>query len=289
MLIGWTRHSKDYTEPCDCPADFTIPHGKTGKEVDAFHLDHYARVCPNPPFSRLLAEVLYQQAYKTFRYTGKPSVSVTMLTGCPLQIWMERKYDYVDDPLGGRWMLRGTFAHEGLLQYARSYRYIVEQPMRLRVREASEGNIDLYGTLDVYDVQNNSIHDLKTQKWSAVKKKAGMTAAKILEDPWVKANVFQINAYRAMWSQVIPRAKDAGLFLHYWDGDLQEVKVEVPAVDVDKMGSILTKETIAFYEALSAEDPRLITPKNYEGYRWNPRDNSPLVYKIREVIGGASE
>lgn len=282
MLIGWTRTSKDYKGGCDCPADFKHPHGKTGREVDAFHLDHYARVCPNPPFSRLLAEVLYRKSLETFRYHGKPTVSVTMLTSCPLQLWVERHYDHVEDPLAGRWMLRGTFAHEGLLAYAKSHRYIIEQPMQLMVAP----DVPLYGTLDVYDLQENSIHDLKTQSLWAINKKADSTTEKILEDPFVKANVFQVNAYRAMWYKTIGREAEA-LFLHYWDGDLREVVVPVPLVDVDRMTSLLIKETISMKTFLEADDPAIIVPKDYSGYRWNPRDNSPLAYKINEVMNAA--
>lgn len=281
MLIGWTKTSSEYKGECDCPPDFKWKHGRTGEEVPAVNLDHYARVCPKPPFSRLLAEILYRKASETFRYHGNPIVSVTMLTSCPLHLWVERNNDYIDDPLGHKWMLRGTFAHEGLLRYAQSHRYIVEQPMALDIG----GGRSLYGTLDVYDIVNNSIHDLKTQKWSAVKKKAGLTAKQILADPFVKYNVFQVNAYRTMWFKTVGQEAQ-GLYLHYWDGDLNEVEVEAPLVDTGQMETIITDTAQRMYDYLQEEDPSKIPPKDYTGFRWNPRDNSPLAWKIKEIMGG---
>lgn len=281
MLVGFTRSSSDYKKAheCKCPADFRIKHGDYGKEVDAFELDHYARKCPTPPFSRMLAEVMYRQAINTFRYAGGTTVSVTMLTACPLHMWFERRHDYVEDPLASRWMLRGTFAHEGLLKHLRDPRYIIEQPMRLNL---TDGNV-LYGTLDVYDLEDRSIHDLKTQKWSAIDRKADTSAAKLLEEYWVKQNVFQVNAYRAMW-KVATGMDTESLHLHYWDGDLREVELEAPVVDVDEMLAILDERARQVHVWLSTDDPTTIEPRDYSGLRWNPREGSPLWYKIKEVL-----
>jgi len=277
-LIGWTKESKDYKTPCKCEPDFRHPY-KNGNEVDCFKLDHFARICPDPPFDRGMAEALFKTSTDHMRYGSlDPIVSATMLTACPLHLWFERNHDFVLDPLKNRWMLKGTVAHEAVARLSRSPRFIIEQPLRWPINSG----LYLYGTPDRYDVIDQTLHDLKTQKWWAIDKKKKMTKPKILADKFVKYNVFQMNCYKVMWEACMLMPVEAA-YLHYWNGDLEEVKVEAPLVDTATMAPIMQEKGVYMYFALNEKEPSKIEPKDY-GAGWNPREDSALWWMIKEEM-----
>lgn len=262
MLVGWTKTSEVYDTPCSCEADFIHTDGN-GNDVECHFLDHYARHCPNPPFSRLLAESIYSDVLRGEIRYGKINneLSVTMLTKDPLLLWLEQTQTYVEDPLGRRFMLRGTFAHEGILRRCKGPMYTIEQALRLPMTGAY-----LYGTVDV--VEHNppeyTIRDLKTQDIFAIDRKIKSTPDKVREDKYVKDNIFQLNAYRVMLHDVLGITSQRGI-LEYWDGQLRVYSIDCPFIDIDDMRTIMQERVDGILNSLKSDNPPAPDPKNTSG------------------------
>jgi len=267
--------SKTYEGTCGCEPDFVHRHGN-GVEVDCVNMDHYARQCPNPPFSPLLAEALYKKVLgDTMRYGDPDAVSVTMLSGCPRKQWYERRNSFVEDPLERRWMLRGTFAHEGILGACIGPRFLIEQAIRISV-----GSGSLYGTFDAYDMELAHLHDLKTQMYWAIERKIKAKKSDIAKDIFVKDNILQVQIYGMMLKHklgLIPMKS----FLHYLNGDLRWVTVQVPKAEGYTFSEVLegADKRITY---LKGDDPTALPPREYG--KFNPREASPVWYLIKETM-----
>lgn len=250
MLVGWTKRSKGFAEPCSCNSDFMNLNG-SGEEVECFYLDHFARKCPFPPFSRLLAEQLYKDATRIVRYgdLSAHELSVTLLPRDPLLVRLERDEPYVLDPLddGLCYMLAGSFAHKGLL--STSPNVWTELPLRVQL-----GAETLYGTLDAVDFTGPpAIRDLKTQKIFSIDRKLKQSKEEILADVYVKDHIFQVNAYRWMFKEVTG-VEVQTLWLEYWDSLLRTVRVEAPIVQFDRMGEEIKRRVTTMVHALTTQD-----------------------------------
>lgn len=248
-LVGWHK-------TCDCPPDFQEKNG-TGEVVDCVNLDHYARHCPVPPFSRILAECLYQNELGYGgRYGGVNEVSATMLTSDPLLIYFKKNFPYVEDPIEGRWKLRGTFAHQGLLGLAnKGPLFMIEQSLRQLLITDEGVPFYLYGTIDCYDYQTKTLTDMKTQNIFAIDRKNKSTREALLQDQYVRDNIHQVNTYKILLESTlgIPVEKAN---IEYWDGDLRVFTLEdVPLVPYSKMWDIIVEKGGNVLDALIAESP----------------------------------
>ncbi len=301
MRIGWTKKSvRGYKGECPCPADFQHKDG-SGKKADCVNLDHYARVCTDPPFPRLLAEVLYLKALDNRpRYNTPGSLSVTMLTGCPLKLYLERNFDFVSDPLGDRFLLRGTMGHEGILERLRGTPgYIVELPLKLLL----ENDITLFGTPDIMEVVSPGVllakatgptvvdlDDLKTQDVFAIDKKAKAEDADLLKNDFVRDNAFQINTY-ALMIEAILGFEVRNRTLQYWDGNLRARVLPVPRMDQEKLLQAITMKAHQVSEYLAQDTPKGIPRREYKrndwNTGWNPASTSGIYYLYKEWASAA--
>lgn len=184
-----------YIKECKCAAEFKHPDG-TGKIVDCVALDHYITHDCHPTVPLILAYALYDGLTAVRYGTRLPVASVTTLMKCPLTYHYELHADWVQKLLDTSFMLRGTFAHEGMLAGLKGKPgWIVEEQRQIEL-DTSYGKVTLYGTPDA--VHNKTVFDLKTQQEFAVQKKLKATDAELLADVWVKDNVTQVNIYATM-------------------------------------------------------------------------------------------
>lgn len=281
-----------YEKECDCPPDFQTRNGK-GVEVDAVEVDHYALRCPEPPIPRILAHALYQSVQSP-RYgsEGEPRISATMLTGCPLATYFNYKTDYIEKVLDGRWRLRGTFAHEGILGCVDSPDWIVEQPLRLTV-DTEDGPVPLYGTPDAHHIPSHSLFDLKTQREYALTRKNKATDDELQKDTFVRDNMTQLNVYRVMGEEgdllhpdtydlMGPAKWTVGyLELQYMDGGLRVRPLEVPILDKERMMHFIRQKVTVLNRVLSGDMPvERIPVREWDGF--DPVKKSGVGFRVVE-------
>lgn len=277
-----------YIKTCECPATFLHPRGIDGQPVDCVPLRHYAFDCPNPPMPNILARALYSDIVDD-RYRGVegPIISPSKLTRCPLQTYLEATRPYVEyavDPGGTnndrRFMLRGTFAHKGLLDRLRDDpEYIVEQPYQMDL------GFPFYFKPDAYRYPRRKLYDLKTQSLHAVEKKGKMADADLLTDKYVKDNVRQVNMYR--WGLTQLGLPVDEIELQYWDGDLRVRRLTVPLEDLDRVGNYVRRTGAFMWDVLNGHVPVddipfiPVPPKA----RFSPQKASGIWYAWRDIVG----
>ncbi len=276
---------KGYIKTCNCPATFSHPNSM-GKEVECVPLDHYAFTCPEPPMPRILAKALYKDTQGE-RYAGVngPLVSPSRLTRCPLQTYLEATEPYVIyaiDPGSTkndrRFMLRGTFAHKGLLDSLRGDPdFLVEQPFKMDL------GVPFYFTPDAYELPTGTLYDLKTQSVFAVDKKAKQSDEAILKDEYVNDNVRQVNMYGALLEQMGFPVKR--IELQYWDGDMRVRRLNVPMKDGDKIRSWIKEQANLMYKILTGEVPLANIPaKPLKESGFSPQKSSGVYYLLKQEL-----
>lgn len=261
-----------YIKECKCPADFRHPDG-TGTLVDCVALDHYIKTECHPTVPLILAHALYD-GLTSVRYGSKlPVVSVTTLMKCMRTFYYEVHTEWVAKLLETSFMLRGTFAHEGMLAGMQGKPgWIIEQNRQM-VLDTGYGNVTLFGTPDA--VYRGKVFDLKTQQEFAVQKKLKATDAELLQDVWVKDNVTQVNVYAALLrNDGIPI--HAGE-LHYMDGKWKDTsgkcrvrKLPVPMQPNDAvLDWVRPRAAVAQAVLDKALPPSQIPAKEWVG--WKPK------------------
>jgi hypothetical protein len=275
-----------YIKECKCKADFRHKDG-AGKEVDCVNLDHYIAGCPdvikhNKPVPLVLAYALYG-ALTAVRYgERKPVVSVTMLSRCPLTTYFETHTPWVGKVLDVAFMLRGTYAHEGMLAELKGKPgWQIEVP-----RSVTIDGVKVYGTPDAYYENIAHLYDLKTQQEYAVERKLKATDAQLYADPFVKDNVGQLNCYAVMLREAGFKVSKAELL--YMDGKWKNTTgksrvrvLPVPLADHDATVEWMRPRAALMQQVLDKTIPLGEIPaKEYTG--WKPK--SGVDYLVTEQL-----
>lgn len=263
-----------YVKECDCAPSFRHLDG-SGKEVDCVSLDHYTTVCPAPPVPLALAQALYD-ALSAVRYgSEKPVLSVTMLTQCPLELHFKLHTPYVGKVLDNRFMMRGTFAHEGILRGLAGHPdWIIERAIELDVNGTS-----LWGTPDAYYIPRNAIEDWKTQKEFAITKKNKQSDEELYNDTFVKDNIAQVNTYSHMIRHALGLPVNEAT-LYYVDGGMRVRRLPVPLYD-DRLVAKTVAKKVELYDAILKEKIAIedIPIKEYSG--WSPAESSGVWHLVK--------
>lgn len=270
-----------YIQECECKPDFQHPNGSSGKVVNCVSLDHYITECSDPPIALPLAVPLYN-ALSAVRYgSKKPVVSVTMLTRCPLELYYKTHSEWVDKVLANRFMLRGTFAHEGILaDLVGNQDWIVEEPRQITL-DTPEGSVVLYGTPDAVHRPAGHLYDLKTQQEYSLTKKNKQSDAELRQDPFVRDNIGQVNCYYAMLTTDEVEVNSAELL--YMDGKLRVRRLPVELVEPDQTIEWMSRRAGLFQRVLDGTIQESEIPnRRYDG--WSPVENGPVWVRVKAEL-----
>lgn len=270
-----------YIKECKCTHDYGRGLDGSGKKVQTVPLDHYIKRCDEPPIPLILAHALYD-GLNAVRYGRDVAVvSVTMLTRCPLTIYFEQHHDWWAKVLDTRFMLRGTFAHEGMLRGLEGkVDWVVEQPRSIVL---GKNKTVIFGTPDAYYKPDACLYDLKTQHEYSITKKNSMSDDELLADPWVNDNVAQVNCYACMLVNdglPVERAE-----LQYMDGKLRVRTLPVPIYNPDATLKAMEVKGTLLQRILDKDiAPSKIQPREYTG--WKP--NTAVDYLVKKEMEGRS-
>jgi len=279
-LVGWIKE-------CSCDADFTHKNGE-GREVDCVSLPHYT-ACPTVPIPRTLACAIYADT-QTVRYDREDWVpSASQIDSCPIETYYKNKADYVEPVLDRRFMLRGTFAHEGILGRVidgdTQERFLIEEKMGLPLVYPDETVFTLYGTLDCYDKIDKTIYDLKTQLEYAVKKKMEQTDQEMMDDPRVgqftRQNMNQVNIYKVLAEESLG-VEVKKLELQYWNGALEVRRMNVPILPKKRLLAVMHQKFRILYDAVNGNIPLSADISPFDSVNRFPMNKSPVKYLVRE-------
>lgn len=263
-----------YIKECKCKeVDFRMKNG-AGVEVDCVDFGHYIKNDCHPDVPLVLAHALLD-AIRPGRYDRThPVVSGSMLNTCPLTLYYETHHKWVGRLIDPAFMLRGTIAHEGMLdRLKKNSDFIVETPRKLVV-----GGVEVFGTPDIYDIQRMKLSDLKTQAYLAIVKKLKQTDDEILRDPFVQDNRIQVNVYATMLRNDGYKVIEAEL--QYMDGVFKDNKsgkcrvrvVPVPLAEHEKMLAWIEPKAKLLQAVLDKTMPVDEIAKHRRVYKgWKPK------------------
>lgn len=276
-LIGYVRE-------CKCKPDFKHKNG-AGKEVACVNLDHYIKGCngnPKDPLPSWLAWTFYKDATRERYGQSEPVVSGSMLASCPLQVYFETHVPYVEKIKDGRFKLRGTLAHMGILQHLEGNRdWLIEQQYVLTM----PSGVEVRGTIDGHELPRKCIHDLKTQEPFAIDKKLKMSDQELEADVFVRANIAQVNAYASILREHGYQIDLA--LLHYFDTKLRVRTLPVRLVEHDKMLAWMDERAQLLTKVLSGELGLREIQEEKVGTAWDfIKKKSPVWWRIEAFRNG---